>query len=61
MEYLSENLLAPVSGWEVWSPRENIAIKRESTSQGEVIYTTREGDLGKLKTWAELEENEYYE
>ncbi len=61
MEYLSENLLAPISGWEVWSPRENIAIKRESTSQGEVIYTTKEGDLGKLKTWAELEENQYYE
>ena len=62
MEYLSENLLAPLSTWEVRSPRENIAIKKEETADGVTISTSKFADCGKLLTKASpVEEFCYYE
>jgi len=62
MEYLSENLLAPLSQWEIRSPRENIAIKKEETAEGVTISTSKFADCGKLLTKASpVEEFCYYE
>jgi len=61
MEYLSENLLAPLSSWEVWSQRENIRPLRESLPEGEKLISKRFGDCGKLRTKVEVEAGATYE
>ena len=61
MEYLSENLLSPLSTWEVWSQRENITPLRESCAEGERLICKRFGDCGKLRTKVDVEEGATYE
>ncbi len=61
MEYLSENILAPLKEWTVWSQRENITPDRQSTEEGEKLICKRFGDCGKLLTVAPVEEGATYE
>lgn len=61
MEYLSENILAPLKEWTVWVQRENIRPDRQSTEEGEKLICKRFGDSGKLLTVAEVEEGATYE